>query len=229
MVMGAHSGSIDILGMVTYMDWPVIMGKGLTTNQQLIDAGIMFQADTIEELADKIGLPPEALAETVSTYNGYCDEGADPELDRGTEVYASYLFNAVKGADDISGEGDGGEELAIRAFDLERLEGPFVAVEVALGYLNSQGGAKRNGLREVLDLGAGPSRASTPPASLAASTPTCTTVAATSARRWRPAASPASRPRRWIPGSRTRGLRQAHNQAAPRLTCRRASGGSLPS
>lgn len=137
MVMGAHSGSIDILGMVTYMDWPVIMGKGLTTNQQLIDAGIMFQADTIEELADKIGLPPEALAETVSTYNGYCDEGADPEFGRGTEVYASYLFNAVKGADDISGEGDGGEELAIRAFDLERLEGPFVAVEVALGYLNS--------------------------------------------------------------------------------------------
>lgn len=152
MVLGAHSGSIDILGMVTYMDWPVIMGKGLTTNQQLIDAGIMFQADTIEELADKIGLPPEALAETVSTYNGYCDEGADPEFGRGTEVYASYLFNAVKGADDISGEGDGGEELAIRAFDLERLEGPFVAVEVALGYLNSQGGAKRNGLCEVLDL-----------------------------------------------------------------------------
>ena len=113
MILGGNkSGSIDILGMVTYMDWPVIMGKGLKTNQELIDAGIMFKADTIEELAEKIGFPPETLAETVATYNQYCADGADPEFGRGEEVYG---------------------------------------IEIALGILNSQGGARRNGLCEVLD------------------------------------------------------------------------------
>ena len=156
MILGGNkSGSIDILGMVTYMDWPVIMGKGLKTNQELIDAGIMFKADTIEELAEKIGFPPETLAETVATYNQYCADGADPEFGRGEEVYTSNLFNAVEGKDQISnaGEGEGGgeEELAIMAFDLEPLEGPFYGIEIALGILNSQGGARRNGLCEVLD------------------------------------------------------------------------------
>ena len=156
MILGGNkSGTIDILGMVTYMDWPVIMGKGLKTNQELIDAGIMLKADTIEELAEKIGFPPETLAETVATYNQYCADGADPEFGRGEEVYTSNLFNAVEGKDQISnaGEGEGGgeEELAIMAFDLEPLEGPFYGIEIALGILNSQGGARRNGLCEVLD------------------------------------------------------------------------------
>ena len=33
MIMGGKSGSIDILGMITYMAWPVIMKRGCTTNQ----------------------------------------------------------------------------------------------------------------------------------------------------------------------------------------------------
>ena len=61
----------------------------------------------------------------------------------------------MEGRDQISnaGEGEGGgeEELAIRAFDLEPLEGPFYGIEIALGILNSQGGARRNGLCEVLN------------------------------------------------------------------------------
>ena len=102
MILGGNkSGAIDILGMVTYMDWPVIMGKGLKTNQELIDAGIMFKADTIEGLAEKIGFPPETLAETVATYNQYCADGVDPEFGRGEEVYTNNLFNAVEGRDQI--------------------------------------------------------------------------------------------------------------------------------
>lgn len=158
MIMGAHSGSIDILGMVTYMAWPVIMNCGVTTNQELIDAGIMVQGDTIEEIAQKIGFPPDALSQTVETYNGYCDQGFDPDFGRGEAVYTNYMFNAVEGTDLISGEGEEepGEELAIRPFELEKLEGPFVAIEIALGYLNSQGGAKRNGTCQVIDIDGNP-------------------------------------------------------------------------
>ena len=67
MIMGGKSGSIDILGMITYMAWPVIMKRGCTTNQELIDAGIMFKADTIAELAEKIGYQPATLAATLKT------------------------------------------------------------------------------------------------------------------------------------------------------------------
>lgn len=156
MIMGAECASTDILGMVTYMAWPVIMECGVTTNQELIDAGIMFQADTIEELAEKIGFPPEKLAETVNTYNSYAEANEDPDFGRGKEVYSDYLFNAIEGTDAISGEDGVEEDVAIRAFDLEKLEGPFCAIEIALGLLNSQGGAKRNGQCQVLDIDGNP-------------------------------------------------------------------------
>ena len=84
MIMGGKSGSIDILGMITYMAWPVIMKRGCTTNQELIDAGIMFKADTIEELAEKIGYPPETLAATLKKYNDAIEAGEPDEFGRGT-------------------------------------------------------------------------------------------------------------------------------------------------
>ena len=43
------------------------------------------------------------------------------------------------------------ENRADTSFDLEPLEGPFYGIEIALGILNSQGGARRNGLCEVLN------------------------------------------------------------------------------
>lgn len=156
MIMGAQSGSMDIFGLIPYMTWPVIMDRGCTTNQELIDAGIMFQADTIEELAEKLGYPPEKLAETLAKYNDAIDAGEPDEFGRGTEVYASNLFNAAEGTDAIAGDAEGTESLAIEAFPLQKVEGPFYGVEIALGLLNTQGGAKRNGLSEVLDIEGNP-------------------------------------------------------------------------
>ena len=37
----------------------------------------VFMADTIEELAELMGLDPATVAESIATYNGYCDEGID--------------------------------------------------------------------------------------------------------------------------------------------------------
>ena len=77
-----------------------------------IDRGYVFKADTIEELAGQIGVDPAALAETVTTYNGYCESGEDAEFGKpasdlvmiGEGPYyaikmASYSYNTVAGLD----------------------------------------------------------------------------------------------------------------------------------
>lgn len=55
-------------------------------------AGILVKADTIEELAVKLGMDGAVLAETVKTYNGYCETGVD--LDYGKDAA---LLDAVDG------------------------------------------------------------------------------------------------------------------------------------
>lgn len=39
-----------------------------------------FVADTIEELAEKMGVPADVLEETIETYNDYCDCGVDAQF-----------------------------------------------------------------------------------------------------------------------------------------------------
>ena len=45
---------------------------------QLIEQGLAFQADTIEELAEKAGLPVDAFTATITAYNEGCATGNDP-------------------------------------------------------------------------------------------------------------------------------------------------------
>ena len=45
----------------------------------LLEAGFLFKTDTIEELAEKLGLPPKQLAATVKRYNELCYKGEDED------------------------------------------------------------------------------------------------------------------------------------------------------
>ena len=83
-------------------------------------ASYIFQGETIEELAEAAGLDPEALRETVDTYNGYCAAGVDKRFAKPAE----YL-NALE-------------------------EGPFFAFEVFNGYFTTVGGIKVTPMTEVL-------------------------------------------------------------------------------
>ena len=49
-------------------------------------AALSVKAETIEELASKTGIPPEALRETVYKYNSYVDGGRDLDFGRTTKV-----------------------------------------------------------------------------------------------------------------------------------------------
>lgn len=101
-----------------------------------VEKGITVKAETIEELAEKIGLPAANLAKTVETYNANTTENADPEFLRGTEFFLS---------DDLS------DTPAIEAFDLVPLEAPFYAFEIRPAVLNTCGGAKRLGDCNIVD------------------------------------------------------------------------------
>ena len=78
-------------------------------------AGIVAKADTIEELAVKMGMDPATLKNTVDTYNGYCETGVDEQFHKELEdptfldkigegpyyciTMASYMYGTCGGLD----------------------------------------------------------------------------------------------------------------------------------
>lgn len=46
----------------------------------MVEKGIMYKADTLEELAEMIGCPAENLIASVEKYNSYVDAGEDPDF-----------------------------------------------------------------------------------------------------------------------------------------------------
>lgn len=57
------------------------------TPQAWIDSGYMKKADTIEDLAAQIGVPPENLAGTVTRFNEFARIGRDEDFGRGSKAY----------------------------------------------------------------------------------------------------------------------------------------------
>lgn len=47
--------------------------------QKLQDQGYIQQADTIEELAEKLNIPPQATVDSWNRYNQFCDQGRDDD------------------------------------------------------------------------------------------------------------------------------------------------------
>ncbi|MBN9636161.1 MAG: FAD-binding protein, partial [Actinobacteria bacterium] len=59
----------------------------MVETEKYVDAGLWHTADTLEELAAKIGVPAGRLAATVKQFNEYADAGSDPDFGRGDEAY----------------------------------------------------------------------------------------------------------------------------------------------
>jgi succinate dehydrogenase/fumarate reductase flavoprotein subunit len=57
------------------MDWRIAV-------KDAIKMGAIRKADTLEELAGKLGLDPKKLVAVVKRYNSYADAGKDPEFDK---------------------------------------------------------------------------------------------------------------------------------------------------
>ena len=53
--------------------------------------GMAVQADTVAELAAKLGIDAKALEATVARFNHYAELGEDPDFKRGTHVWSAYM------------------------------------------------------------------------------------------------------------------------------------------
>ncbi len=80
--------AIDQGGLFYLIADDEIKKTAANTSQKKIDrqveAGTLFRADTIEELAVKVGMDPATLKDTVEKYNSYVEEGFDPEFHKDT-------------------------------------------------------------------------------------------------------------------------------------------------
>jgi hypothetical protein len=100
-----------------------------------IAAGWVQAATSIEGLAEKIGIDPAALKKTVDAYNANAANNTDPDFGRGAP------FEEVLSEEEIA------------AYDLVPLTGPnYYAVECCAALVNTQGGPRRNGKGQVIDL-----------------------------------------------------------------------------
>jgi succinate dehydrogenase/fumarate reductase flavoprotein subunit len=90
-------------------------------NQAEIDAGWIFQAHTVAELANKIGAETDVLQKTIREYNRACAERCDALFGRNEKTLSHFGSP------------------------------PYFAVELGLSIVNTQGGPKRNENCQVLD------------------------------------------------------------------------------
>ncbi len=87
-------------------------------------AGIAHRADTLAGLAETIGVPANALAETVKRFNGFARTGVDADFGRGNSAYDRYY---------------GDPTLPNPCLDvIER--GPYYAFRIEVGDLGTKGG-----------------------------------------------------------------------------------------
>jgi 3-oxosteroid 1-dehydrogenase len=96
----------------------------------------VFRADTITALADKIGVPQDALATTVANMNEYAQAGVDPQFGRGGNAYDQMFGDPSCAPNPCLGP-------ITRA--------PFYAVPINNGDLGTKGGLKCDSRARVLD------------------------------------------------------------------------------
>ena len=96
------------------------------------DAGLWVSADTLDELAVKIGVPAERLRATVSRFNEFAESGIDEDFHRGDEPYDRAFA-------------DGGSALV----PIEK--GPFHAAAFGISDLGTKGGLRTDSAARVLD------------------------------------------------------------------------------
>ncbi len=96
----------------------------------------VMRADSLEELAEKIGVPAEALSATVQRFNGFANTGEDLDFERGTSAYDHFYGDRSR------------EGTAVTLGEIAR--GPFYAVEIRMGLLGTNGGARTDGAARIL-------------------------------------------------------------------------------
>lgn len=104
----------------------------MVETEKYVEAGLWHTADTLEELAEKIGVPAENLVATVERFNSFVATGVDPDFGRGDEAYDRAF--------------SGGEPPLVT---IE--QGPFHAAAFGISDLGTKGGLRTDTVARVLD------------------------------------------------------------------------------
>lgn len=119
------------------------------TNDAYLEAGVIVRAETVEELAQKAGLDLEGLRETLDTYNNvYVANQRDEEFGRGQAIYSDFGGMGIETVSAAAGE----LVEVVGAFELQPINPPYYATPVPGSIHNTQGGPKRNGNCQALDV-----------------------------------------------------------------------------
>jgi succinate dehydrogenase/fumarate reductase flavoprotein subunit len=122
-------------------------GSGLPSFPQILTSGeipvYLHKYDTLEALADDMGINKENLLVTVERYNGFCRTGIDLDWSRGV---TSWDRNTCGNASRVeSGE-------IVNPCLAPLTTGPFYCVRVYPGILQTKGGMEINGNAQVLNV-----------------------------------------------------------------------------
>jgi 3-oxosteroid 1-dehydrogenase len=103
----------------------------------------LLQADTLSELARKIGVDADGLATTVRRFNGFAVEGKDRDFARGESAYDRFYGDPAHAPNPNLGTID---------------KPPFYAIQVFPGAIGTKGGPKVDLSAQVLKVDGEPLR-----------------------------------------------------------------------
>lgn len=107
-------------GSYAYLIFDQHLRDGLKATEKYVSIGITTQADTVKELAEKLGIDPDTLDETVMNWNKYVADKNDPDFGRNTGM-----------EHDLS-------------------QAPYYAIKIAPGIHHTMGGVKIDTDAEVI-------------------------------------------------------------------------------
>lgn len=99
-------------------------------------SGYLKRGRTFAELAQRIGVPPAVLTETVETFNAAAGAGSDPAFGKGSTEYQTYL-----------GDPENHPNPCLRPLDTA----PYYAIELFAGDIGTSTGLSTNAHGQVLD------------------------------------------------------------------------------
>ncbi len=117
--------------------------------------GVIFRANTLEELANKLGLNAAALQETVDTYNKNCAEGMDWDCFKPSEWLQPinqapfYAVKASLGTDGAFGGVEIDEHMRAKAANGGVVDGLYVVGDLASGRFINMTGIKKQIINDM--------------------------------------------------------------------------------
>lgn len=138
-----HDGSITLPYWMIYDDKegevPPVKAANVTIveTEKYVEAGLWHSAGTLEELAEKIGVPGGQLAATVARFNGFAAAGVDEDFGRGDEAFDRAFSDGASPLVPIDSP-------------------PYHAAAFGLSDLGTKGGLRTDSAARVLDTSGNP-------------------------------------------------------------------------